>query len=88
MPRQCCAVTIHQNPDRQVQRRSQWQGPFDGDDAAMHTLHQSRRESLKFRDARDYVCPRHLYRRGLELTSVGGTPTTGVTKDAVMLGGF
>ena len=88
MTRQCFAVTIHQNPDRQVQRRSQRQGPLDGDDAATHRLHERRCESLKFRDASDYISPRHLYRRGLELPSVGGTPTTGVTKDAVTLVGF
>jgi FtsP/CotA-like multicopper oxidase with cupredoxin domain len=54
----------------------------------MYTVREGRRYRLKFRNASDDIHPLHLHRHSFELTQVGGKPTAGVTKDAVMLGGF
>jgi FtsP/CotA-like multicopper oxidase with cupredoxin domain len=52
------------------------------------TLRQGKRYRLKLRNASDDIHPLHLHRHSLELTNVGGKPTSGVIKDVVMLGGF
>lgn len=53
-----------------------------------YTLTQGRRYRLKLRNASDDVHPMHLHRHSFELTRIGGKPTSGVSKDVVMLGGF
>lgn len=54
----------------------------------VYTVHEGRRYRLHFRNASDDVHPLHLHRHSFELVRVGGKPTAGVIKDAVMLGGF
>jgi FtsP/CotA-like multicopper oxidase with cupredoxin domain len=40
------------------------------------------------RNASDDIHPVHLHRHVFELSNVGGTPTAGVMKDVVMVGGY
>jgi FtsP/CotA-like multicopper oxidase with cupredoxin domain len=54
----------------------------------VYPVHQGRRYRMKFRNASDDIHPLHLHRHSFELTRIGGTPTAGVMKDVVMLGGF
>ncbi|HET6886949.1 MAG TPA: hypothetical protein VFH87_03395 [Candidatus Udaeobacter sp.] len=42
----------------------------------------------RMRNASDDIHPVHLHRRSFELTNLAGTPTGGVIKDIVMLGGY
>ncbi len=51
-------------------------------------LTKGRRYRLRLRNASDDIHPIHLHRHSFELVSVGGKPTSGVIKDAVMLGGY
>jgi len=53
-----------------------------------YMLQEGRRYRLKFRNASDDIHPLHLHRHSFELVRVGGKPTAGVIKDAVMLGGY
>jgi FtsP/CotA-like multicopper oxidase with cupredoxin domain len=53
-----------------------------------YILHEGRRYRVKFRNASDDIHPLHLHRHSFELTRIAGTPTAGVIKDVVMLGGF
>ena len=40
------------------------------------------------RNASDDIHPMHLHRHTFEMTRVGGSPTAGINKDVVMLGGY
>ena len=55
--------------------------------AAFH-LKQGRRYRLRLRNASDDIHPIHLHRHSFELTNFAGTPTAGILKDVVMLGGY
>jgi FtsP/CotA-like multicopper oxidase with cupredoxin domain len=55
--------------------------------ASFH-LKQGRRYRIRMRNASDDIHPIHLHRHSFELTKLAGIPTTGVTKDVVMLGGY
>ena len=54
----------------------------------MLLLAKGRRYRLRMRNASDDIHPIHLHRHSFELVRVGGKPTSGVTKDVVMLGGY
>ncbi|MGQ5637898.1 MULTISPECIES: multicopper oxidase family protein [unclassified Streptomyces] len=43
---------------------------------------------MRFRNASDDIHPLHLHRHTVELTHIAGTPTHGLRKDVVMLGGY
>jgi FtsP/CotA-like multicopper oxidase with cupredoxin domain len=51
-------------------------------------LKQGKRYRLRMRNASDDIHPIHLHRHTFELTDLAGTPTAGVLKDVVMLGGY
>ena len=51
-------------------------------------LKSGRRYRIHMRNASDDIHPIHLHRHSFELTSLAGTPTSGVLKDVVMLGGY
>ena len=51
-------------------------------------LKQGRRYRLRLRNASDDIHPIHLHRHSFELTRLAGTPTAGILKDVVMLGGY
>jgi FtsP/CotA-like multicopper oxidase with cupredoxin domain len=51
-------------------------------------LQRGRRYRLKLRNATDDTHPLHLHRHGFELTSIAGSPMSGVIKDVVLIGGF
>jgi len=55
--------------------------------ASFH-LKQGKRYRLRVRNASDDIHPVHLHRHSFELTNLAGTPTGGVIKDIVMLGGY
>jgi len=55
--------------------------------AAFH-LKEGKRYRLRMRNASDDIHPIHLHRHSFELTNLAGTPTAGVIKDVVMLGGY
>jgi FtsP/CotA-like multicopper oxidase with cupredoxin domain len=55
--------------------------------AAFH-LKQGKRYRLRLRNASDDIHPIHLHRHSFELTRLAGTPTGGILKDVVMLGGY
>jgi FtsP/CotA-like multicopper oxidase with cupredoxin domain len=55
--------------------------------ASFH-LKQGKRYRLRMRNASDDIHPVHLHRHSFELTNLAGTPTGGVIKDIVMLGGY
>jgi FtsP/CotA-like multicopper oxidase with cupredoxin domain len=55
--------------------------------ASFH-LKQAKRYRLRMRNASDDIHPVHLHRHSFELTNLAGTPTGGVIKDVVMLGGY
>lgn len=48
----------------------------------------NRHYRLRFRNATDDVHPIHLHRHTFEVTNIAGTPTAGLNKDVVMLGGY
>jgi FtsP/CotA-like multicopper oxidase with cupredoxin domain len=54
----------------------------------MRMLRAGRRYRLQFRNASDDIHPLHLHRHSFELTRFAGSPTSGVIKDVVMLGGY
>ena len=54
----------------------------------MLKLTLGRRYRLRMRNASDDIHPMHLHRHTFEVTRIGGTQTTGVHKDVVMVGGF
>ena len=51
-------------------------------------LRQGKRYRLRMRNASDDIHPIHLHRHSFELTRLAGTPTAGVMKDVVMVGGY
>ncbi len=55
--------------------------------ASFH-LKQGKRYRISMRNASDDIHPIHLHRHSFELTSLAGTPTAGILKDVVMLGGY
>ena len=55
--------------------------------ASFH-LQQGRRYRIHMRNESDDLHPIHLHRHSFELTNLAGTPTAGVMKDVVMLGGY
>ena len=55
--------------------------------AAFH-LKQGKRYRLRMRNASDDIHPIHLHRHSFELVKLAGTPTAGILKDVVMLGGY
>ena len=59
-----------------------------GMQAASFHLHEGRRYRVHMRNQSDDLHPIHLHRHIFELTNIMGTPTAGVMKDVVMLGGY
>lgn len=55
--------------------------------AAFH-LKQGKRYRVHMHNASDDIHPIHLHRHIFELTNIAGTPTSGVMKDVVMVGGY
>jgi FtsP/CotA-like multicopper oxidase with cupredoxin domain len=55
--------------------------------AAFH-LKQGKRYRLHMRNSSDDIHPIHLHRHSFELTKLAGTPSAGILKDVVMLGGY
>ncbi len=55
--------------------------------ASFH-LKQGKRYRIHMRNASDDIHPIHLHRHSFELTSFAGTPTAGIMKDVVMVGGY
>jgi FtsP/CotA-like multicopper oxidase with cupredoxin domain len=55
--------------------------------AAFH-LKPGKRYRICMRNASDDIHPIHLHRHLFELTRLAGTPTAGILKDVVMLGGY
>jgi FtsP/CotA-like multicopper oxidase with cupredoxin domain len=55
--------------------------------ASFH-LKEGKRYRIKMRNASDDIHPIHLHRHSFELTNLAGTPTAGIMKDVVMLGGY
>lgn len=55
--------------------------------ASFH-VKQGKRYRIHVRNASDDIHPIHLHRHSFELTTVAGTPTAGIVKDVVMLGGY
>jgi len=51
-------------------------------------LTRGRRYRLRLRNATDDIHPIHLHRNTFEVTHIAGTPTAGLHKDVVMLGGY
>ncbi len=61
------------------------------DDARMDSLFKvsrGRRYRLRMHNASDDIHLMHLHRHSFELATIAGTPTAGVLKDVVMLGGY
>ncbi len=54
----------------------------------MFRLKQGKLYRLRMRNASDDIHPIHLHRHSFELKRVAGQPTSGVTKDVVMVGGY
>lgn len=51
-------------------------------------LTRSLRYRLRLRNATDDIHPIHLHRHTFEITHIAGSPTAGLRKDVVMLGGY
>jgi FtsP/CotA-like multicopper oxidase with cupredoxin domain len=51
-------------------------------------LNQGRRYRIRMSNASDDIHPIHLHRHSFELTNFAGTPTSGIIKDVVMVGGY
>ena len=51
-------------------------------------LTRGKRYRWRMRNASDDIHPMHSHRHSFELTKIAGQPTSGVTKDVVMLGGY
>ncbi|MGV9292882.1 multicopper oxidase family protein [Amycolatopsis sp. NPDC003676] len=51
-------------------------------------VQRGKRYRLRLRNATDDVHPVHLHRHTVEVAAVAGTPTAGLFKDVVMLGGY
>jgi FtsP/CotA-like multicopper oxidase with cupredoxin domain len=55
--------------------------------ASFH-LKEGKRYRIHMRNASDDIHPIHLHRHSYELTNFAGTPTAGILKDVVMVGGY
>ncbi len=55
---------------------------------AQFHLKQGKRYRIRMRNASDDIHPIHLHRHSFELTNWAGTPTAGILKDVVMVGGY
>lgn len=64
------------------------EGMFGKPVPATFHLKQGKRYRVRMRNASDDIHPIHLHRHSFELTKLAGTPTAGVLKDVVMLGGY
>ncbi|MGW5128922.1 multicopper oxidase family protein [Streptomyces sp. NPDC004069] len=51
-------------------------------------VEHGKRYRMRFRNATDDIHPLHLHRHTFEVTHIAGTPTHGLLKDVVMLGGY
>ncbi|MGW0083680.1 multicopper oxidase family protein [Streptomyces sp. NPDC003393] len=51
-------------------------------------VERGKRYRMRFRNATDDIHPLHLHRHTFEVTHIAGTPTHGLHKDVVMLGGY
>lgn len=56
--------------------------------APLWHVKEGRRYRFRMRNASDDIHPIHLHRHTFELTKVAGTPTAGILKDVVMVGGY
>ncbi|MFJ4467437.1 multicopper oxidase family protein [Streptomyces sp. NPDC089424] len=67
---------------------------LNGTPFSMHTdtpvldVERGTRYRMRFRNATDDIHPVHLHRHTFEVTHIAGTPTHGLRKDVVMLGGY
>ncbi|MBV9623655.1 MAG: multicopper oxidase domain-containing protein [Acidobacteria bacterium] len=57
-------------------------------ESASFHLKEGRHYRIHMRNESDDLHPIHLHRHSFELTNLSGMPTSGVTKDVVMLGGY
>ena len=63
--------------------------PFDMDtNQPVYDIQLGKRYRIRLRNATDDIHPIHLHRHTFEITHVAGTPTAGLHKDVVMLGGY
>jgi FtsP/CotA-like multicopper oxidase with cupredoxin domain len=63
--------------------------PFSMDsDQPVMDINRGKRYRLRLRNASDDIHPVHLHRHTFEVTHIAGTPTQGLHKDVVMLGGY
>jgi FtsP/CotA-like multicopper oxidase with cupredoxin domain len=63
--------------------------PFSmGTNQPVMDINRGKRYRLRFRNATDDIHPVHLHRHTFEVTHIAGTPTQGLHKDVVMLGGY
>ncbi|MFJ2734819.1 MULTISPECIES: multicopper oxidase family protein [unclassified Streptomyces] len=63
--------------------------PFSMDtDKPVRDIDRGGRYRMRFRNATDDIHPLHLHRHTFEVTDIAGTPTHGLHKDVVMLGGY
>ncbi|MFJ4516453.1 multicopper oxidase family protein [Streptomyces sp. NPDC088816] len=63
--------------------------PFSMDaDRPVQDIDRGGRYRMRFRNATDDIHPLHLHRHTFEVTHIAGTPTHGLHKDVVMLGGY
>ncbi|MFH9983571.1 multicopper oxidase family protein [Streptomyces sp. NPDC017179] len=63
--------------------------PFSMDtDKPVRDIDRGGRYRMRFRNATDDIHPLHLHRHTFEVTHIAGTPTHGLHKDVVMLGGY
>ncbi|MGW4048832.1 multicopper oxidase family protein [Streptomyces sp. NPDC004721] len=63
--------------------------PFSMDtDKPVLDIDRGGRYRMRFRNATDDIHPLHLHRHTFEVTHIAGTPTRGLHKDVVMLGGY
>ncbi|WP_369393734.1 multicopper oxidase family protein [Streptomyces sp. CG1] len=51
-------------------------------------IERGKRYRMRLRNASDDIHPLHLHRHTFEVTHISGTPTGGLRKDVVMLGGY
>ncbi|MGW1170292.1 multicopper oxidase domain-containing protein [Streptomyces sp. NPDC002550] len=63
--------------------------PFSLDsDKPVLDVERGKRYRMRLRNASDDIHPVHLHRHTFEITHIAGTPTRGLRKDVVMLGGY
>ncbi|MFB7502896.1 multicopper oxidase family protein [Streptomyces broussonetiae] len=63
--------------------------PFSLDtDKPVLDVERGKRYRMRLRNASDDIHPLHLHRHTFEVTHIAGTPTHGLRKDVVMLGGY